>query len=321
MIIKIIKILILILFFFIIIITPLTYLKKENEYLFKIDNSFEEYKFMDNVKNFLSYKKKIPKNVKVWIYKLTALITSYQSHLTSVKVIHRKLKTEAIITTKKGEIFYFINGKLLLSEDAAQEGQYRSYFYNYPMGRVYQKEKKKDFPIPLNYAFLNSLYGTNPLERENNLETFLLLGKKIRFHQKQQASFHLKNVFKEIQFVAKQDKDVKKWLGNIHVISTYINRSVENMNRQSLHSYGIAIDILPYDRSKFFYWQWVEKYMKDWWNAREEDKAKIPYQVIDIFEKNGFTWGGKWFYFDIMHFEYRPEVIKYAILLKEDPLN
>jgi hypothetical protein len=28
-----------------------------------------------------------------------------------------------------------------------------------------------------------------------------------------------------------------------------------------------------------------------------------------VFEKHGFVCGGKWYHFDTMHFEYRPEII------------
>jgi hypothetical protein len=30
---------------------------------------------------------------------------------------------------------------------------------------------------------------------------------------------------------------------------------------------------------------------------------------VDIFERHGFIWGGKWGHFDTMHFEYRPELL------------
>ena len=28
-----------------------------------------------------------------------------------------------------------------------------------------------------------------------------------------------------------------------------------------------------------------------------------------IFEKHGFIWGGRWYHYDTMHFEYRPELV------------
>jgi hypothetical protein len=32
-------------------------------------------------------------------------------------------------------------------------------------------------------------------------------------------------------------------------------------------------------------------------------------EIVDIFERHGFIWGGKWYHFDTMHFEYRPELL------------
>jgi peptidoglycan LD-endopeptidase CwlK len=32
-------------------------------------------------------------------------------------------------------------------------------------------------------------------------------------------------------------------------------------------------------------------------------------EIVKIFEKYGFIWGGKWYHYDTMHFEYRPELI------------
>ena len=30
---------------------------------------------------------------------------------------------------------------------------------------------------------------------------------------------------------------------------------------------------------------------------------------VGLSEKHGFIWGGKWYHYDTMHFEYRPEII------------
>lgn len=34
-----------------------------------------------------------------------------------------------------------------------------------------------------------------------------------------------------------------------------------------------------------------------------------PSEISEVFEKHNFIWGGKWGHFDIMHYEYRPEII------------
>ena len=38
-------------------------------------------------------------------------------------------------------------------------------------------------------------------------------------------------------------------------------------------------------------------------------KNEIPLEIVRIFEAHGFIWGGKWYHYDTMHFEYRPELI------------
>nr|WP_287226451.1 M15 family metallopeptidase [Mesorhizobium sp.] len=35
----------------------------------------------------------------------------------------------------------------------------------------------------------------------------------------------------------------------------------------------------------------------------------IPLPIVEVFEKNGFIWGGRWYYYDTTHFEYRSELL------------
>lgn len=92
---------------------------------------------------------------------------------------------------------------------------------------------------------------------------------------------------------------------------TFYWRTVRGAKRQSAHSYGIAFDIaVEYSD----YWLWKNK------NATETSKIqyanKIPQQLVEIFRKHGFIWGGAWYHFDTMHFEYRPEILNYAKINK-----
>ena len=55
------------------------------------------------------------------------------------------------------------------------------------------------------------------------------------------------------------------------------------------------------------YWEWSKgKDGKIAWTNR------IPGAIGEIFERHGFIWGAKWYHFDSMHFEYRPEIIALA---------
>ena len=42
----------------------------------------------------------------------------------------------------------------------------------------------------------------------------------------------------------------------------------------------------------------------------ENIRNNYPQEIVELFEKHGFIWGGKWSHFDLMHFEYRPEMVK-----------
>ncbi len=91
---------------------------------------------------------------------------------------------------------------------------------------------------------------------------------------------------------------------------TYNDRNIAGTNRRSAHAHGIAIDIDP---SKSHYWRWHQGGRAPaegrgglvpgkWKNA-------IPQQIVDAFEAEGFIWGGRWYHFDTMHFEFRPELL------------
>lgn len=82
-------------------------------------------------------------------------------------------------------------------------------------------------------------------------------------------------------------------------------RNVARENYLSSHSFGIAIDI---NSSYGNYWLWdLKKSNKPW--QRLVVHNRIPSEIVKLFEKEGFFWGGRWYYYDTMHFEYRPELL------------
>lgn len=81
----------------------------------------------------------------------------------------------------------------------------------------------------------------------------------------------------------------------------YNCRKIAGSSATSMHAYGAAIDI----NTKYAdYWRWA---------SSDRDKPRwrnrIPIQIVRIFEKHGFIWGGDWYHYDTMHFEYRPELL------------
>jgi hypothetical protein len=77
---------------------------------------------------------------------------------------------------------------------------------------------------------------------------------------------------------------------------TYNCRTVADTGEPSMHSWGAAIDI---NAAYGEYWLW----------PRPTSAHTLPAEIVDVFERHGFIWGGKWSHYDTMHFEYRPELL------------
>ena len=91
---------------------------------------------------------------------------------------------------------------------------------------------------------------------------------------------------------------------------TYYWRKVLGESALSSHSFGIAIDInLRYSN----YWLWdfqkTNKPLSDLRTSKLTCQNRIPMKIVEIFEKEGFFWGGRWYFYDTMHFEYRPDLL------------
>jgi hypothetical protein len=116
------------------------------------------------------------------------------------------------------------------------------------------------------------------------------LGRTIRVHRK--VAGPIANVDKRLARWKKRDARFLLPLGG-----TVNDRKIAGTDRTSTHAYGIAIDLNP---EAAYYWRWE----KGGW------KNRLPQEVVDAFEAEGFIWGGRWFHFDTMHFEYRPELFQ-----------
>ncbi len=144
------------------------------------------------------------------------------------------------------------------------------------------------------------MYGSSAAAVQKKLVSVPWFGKNIKFTSANGAAEQLKKVAAEIA----QHPELKKY---VDCSGTFYWRKVRGANRQSAHSYGIAIDIAVANSD---YWLWKNP------GASETKKIayanKIPKKLVEIFERHGFVWGGAWYHYDTMHFEYRPEILAYA---------
>lgn len=86
------------------------------------------------------------------------------------------------------------------------------------------------------------------------------------------------------------------------VAGTYACRVIAGTERLSTHGHGIAIDLAL---KHAHYWRWSKPDA----DGRYTWRNAIPEEIVRIFEKHGFIWGGRWYHYDTMHFEYRPELL------------
>lgn len=141
------------------------------------------------------------------------------------------------------------------------------------------------------------MYGQSAAAVAKRLVPVKWFGQTIRFTSVNNANRKLEAVAAEL---AKRP-ELRKYLTGA---STFYWRKVRGADRLSAHSYGIAIDI----NTKYSdYWLW--KYPKAGEEGRIGYHNRIPLDIVRAFERHGFVWGGRWYHFDTMHFEYRPELL------------
>jgi len=122
-------------------------------------------------------------------------------------------------------------------------------------------------------------------------------GKNVKFTKINGAAAALQGVSDEL------DRLPDRFLPYLRPLQgTYNCRSIAKTDRASPHAFGIAIDIAA---AHSHYWLWSRPDA----NGRIVYKNEIPWEIVRVFEKHGFIWGGKWYHYDTMHFEYRPEML------------
>ncbi len=149
-------------------------------------------------------------------------------------------------------------------------------------------------------SLFKAMYGASAAEVRRHLVPVSWFGQQVDFTAVNGAADSLRAVAAELAAYP----ELKPYLKSS---GAFYWRKVRGAERQSAHSYGIAFDIAV-DKSD--YWLWKNS------RAAETDRIayhnRIPAQLVDVFERHGFIWGGAWYHYDTMHFEFRPEILRYA---------
>ena len=109
---------------------------------------------------------------------------------------------------------------------------------------------------------------------------------------------------KALEAISRELDALPKSFGKYLVPSAgaYNCRPIAGTRRMSMHAYGAAIDL---NTRYAAYWLWTVPGA----DGSYKWSNRIPAEIVAIFEKHGFIWGGRWYHFDTMHFEYRPELL------------
>ena len=178
----------------------------------------------------------------------------------------------------------------------------------YPLGACDRGKPGRNFdPGRIrNDAFMRILFGQKKSEAKASLTSVKWYrGSSIRVTRRHGVDRAMERVKSDLDKLPRKFRKFFEKSGG-----TFNWRVIAGTKRLSVHSFGAAIDI----NTKYTdYWRWaggkpgsVPRY-----------KSKIPKEIVEIFEQHGFIWGGKWYHFDTMHFEYRPELIEIGRLAEK----
>ncbi len=122
------------------------------------------------------------------------------------------------------------------------------------------------------------------------------VGTRLRVHRWVASAFRA--VAARLGPLLRQKPELREFL--VGMGGTFAWRPIAGTQRRSAHSYGIAIDL---NVKRSHYWRWRMN------NAGLAWDNSYPQEIVDAFESEGFIWGGRWYHYDTMHFEYRPELL------------
>ena len=170
---------------------------------------------------------------------------------------------------------------------------------NYPLEMITTVMGENQDPGRIRcYSFLNNIYGGSKEVVQKNLVNKNTCYGGLMFNKVNGAADNLEKALNDIGNLSKENPKIYNFVSPTS--GTFNYRVIQDTGQLSPHAFGIAIDLKsnPAD-----YWKWCN---------REKGGNRIsiyPEEIVKTFESYGFVWGGKWAHFDILHFEYRPEII------------
>ena len=222
---------------------------------------------------------------------LDRLVAAYPDFLVSHDALSIRWKDGATMAVSDGK------GEKSFDEKLRHASILDQLELSYPKGRLTSPPALQDDPGRFrNVAFFDKMYGDCAKgEVAKKLARVAWLpksgGGSVMITSVNGVADKLRAVSEELDALS---PDVKTYA--FPSAGTYNCRVVQGAGTRSMHAWGAAIDV----NTKYAdYWLW----------SKGAYRNRIPFEIVAVFEKHGFIWGGKWGHFDTMHFEYRPELL------------
>jgi hypothetical protein len=195
-----------------------------------------------------------------------------------------------------GKLYPFDDGREKSFEEKLQAPDLEDTFSQaYRTGPIVPVTRENEDPGRIRFdALFHAAYGAS--ENQVDVVDIRFLGQQLKVHRKVAPAFA--RVEQRLAAGLKESPSLRPYLTKLG--GTFNWRKIANTSRQSAHSYGVSIDL---NVARAHYWEWARpRHPVRWAN-------QIPQAIVDAFEAEGFIWGGRWYHYDTMHFEYRPELL------------
>jgi len=236
---------------------------------------------------------------------LAVLVTAYPGLITSIEVDHAG---RATVVLHDGTRLPYDDGRPRDAQQALNAPDIRTMLAQpYPLGPVLVEPAPHMSPGRRRVeSFFLALYGHSKAEVAANCRPVAFFGQTIRFNSRYGAADAFARVVASLQGLVAQHPEMRRYL--LPASGGMVWRTIAGTKRLSVHSFAAAVDVSPRGNP---YW----RNLPPGTNILTTRQA-FPPAIVAAFERQGFIWGGKWAEFDLMHFEYRPELILLARLAR-----
>jgi hypothetical protein len=247
---------------------------------------------------------KLPDSLKQDNVLRTDLKVLFQTYGSAVRGLEVNAPNRVYLVMRDGQKILYDDGRTKSFEEKLQHADLKDM-----LSQVYKPGKPSAVTPPDQDpgrirvgAFFTAVYGADAGQVQGNLVPVNFAGVRASFNSQNGAAAALGRVGEKLSQVLAGNPGLRPYLFPLG--GTFNRRNIAGTERLSPHSWGIAIDL-----HKGGYWRWGKNL-----NPLEllALQSEYPLEIVKAFEEQGFIWGGKWYHYDIMHFEYRPELLAKA---------